>query len=138
MPSDSGCTFCDIVSGKGTSHKVFEDQHSLAFMDIYPASDGHILVISKTHWESVFEIDSDAIKAVADTSRKVALAIQKTLSPDGMSIVQANGEAAGQTVMHYHWHLLPRTVGHKMRLYGPRQATPERLDELARSIIANL
>ena len=138
MQSDPSCTFCEIVSGKGTSHKVYEDQHSLAFMDIYPASDGHILVISKTHCESVFEINSDVIKAVADTSRRVAIAIHKTLSPDGISIVQANGAAAGQTVMHYHWHLLPRTVGHKMRLHGPRQADPERLDELARAIVGNL
>ena len=138
MNSDPSCIFCNIVAGNKPCHKVLETDLVLAFMDIYPASDGHTLVIPKVHRESVFDIQDESIQAVASAARRIACAIQAALEPDGMSIVQANGAAAGQTVMHYHWHLLPRTVGHRMRLHGPRQADPERLAELAREIAAKL
>ena len=138
METEASCIFCSIVAGQKPSHKVLETDLVLAFMDIYPASDGHTLVVPKEHCESVFDINEAAIQAVAAAAREIASAIQAALSPDGMSIVQANGAAAGQTVMHYHWHLLPRTVGHRMRLHGPRQADPERLTELAKAIAEKL
>jgi histidine triad (HIT) family protein len=136
--SDPSCIFCKIVAGEKPSHKVLETDTVLAFMDIYPACDGHTLVVPKEHCDSVFHISEIAMQSVAAAGRSIAVAIQAALSPDGMSIVQANGAAAGQTVMHYHWHLLPRTVGRRMRLHGPRQADPERLAELAKAIAEKL
>lgn len=136
--AESSCIFCNIVSGAKPCHKVLETDLVLAFMDIYPAGDGHTLVIPKAHYESVFDISVEGMRAVASAGHALASAINAALAPDGMSIVQANGAAAGQTVLHYHWHLLPRTAGQRMRLHGPRQAAPERLDELARQIASHL
>ena len=126
--------FCQIVSGAQPCHRVYEDDSVLAFMDIYPATRGHTLLIPKEHFESVFDITGAAIQAVSDTARRNAIAIAKLVEPDGMSIVQANGAAAGQTVMHYHLHLLPRAQGQKLRLHGPRQAPAEELAKVAAAI----
>jgi histidine triad (HIT) family protein len=107
-------------------------------MDIFPASEGHTLVIPKQHFESVFEISESAMQAVSLAARRIASAIRAELEPDGMTIAQVNGEAAGQTVMHYHLHLLPRTRGQSMRLHGTREADPARLEALACAFAARL
>lgn len=138
MSSDSNCIFCQIVAGAQTSHRVYEDDLTLAFMDIYPATTGHALVVPKTHFASVLDISDESMRAVAGTARAVASAIHRAFEPDGMSIVQANGAAAGQTVLHYHLHLLPRATGQKLRLHGPRQADPDELASVAKSIAALL
>ena len=138
MAENEKCIFCDIVAGQAPSSKVFEDEHAVAFMDIFPAARGHLLVVSKTHAESLMEVDEETCVAVARTVRKLAAALDELLAPDGISVVQANGEAAGQTVMHYHVHLLPRTAGVKLRLHGPRQANQNELSELAAQISALL
>lgn len=127
MTHDTKCIFCRIVSGDAPSHKVFEDDTVLAFMDIYPASEGHVLVIPKEHCQTVYDITEAHVCTVSAVCRRVAKAIGATLNPDGLSIVQANGGAAGQTVMHYHVHVIPRITGQKLRLHGPRQAPAEQL-----------
>ena len=138
MTADANCIFCQIARGSSPCHKVFEDELVVAFMDIYPATEGHTLVLPKTHHPSVLEITDDSVRAVASAARSVAQAIDRTISPDGVSIVQANAAAAGQTVMHYHVHVLPRLAGQKLRLHGPRQGDPAQLERVARSIAANL
>jgi histidine triad (HIT) family protein len=98
--SDPDCIFCRIVAGKMPCHKVMETDQVLSIMDIYPASEGHTLVMPKQHYETVFDITASAVQAVALAARSIAAAIHAELSPDGMTITQANGAAAGQTVMH--------------------------------------
>lgn len=132
------CIFCNIVAGTKPCHKVLETDLVLSFMDILPASEGHTLVIPKQHCETVFDISESAMQAVALAARRIAAAIRAELAPDGLTIAQANGAAAGQTVMHYHLHLLPRTRGQAMRLHGATAADPARLDELARAFAARL
>ena len=138
MASDSNCVFCQIISGGQPCHRVYEDDLTLAFMDIYPATIGHALVVPKAHFASVLDISDEAMRAIAGTARTVAVAINRAYDPDGMSIVQANGAAAGQTVEHYHLHLLPRATGQKLRLHGPRKADAEELARVAKTIADQL
>ena len=138
MSSQAECIFCGIVAGSRPCHKVIETEAALAFMDIHPASEGHTLVIPKRHCETVFDITDEDMRAVAALVRRVAAAIRTQLAPDGLSIAQVNGTAAGQTVMHYHVHLLPRTQGEPMRLHGSRPADPDQLATLARALAAHL
>lgn len=138
MRSDTDCIFCSIVAGVRPCHKVLETDQVLAIMDIYPSSDGHTLVMPKEHFESVFDISESAMQAVALAARRTAAAIRAELAPDGMVVSQLNGAAAGQTVMHYHVHVVPRNEGARRRLHGEQGADPTRLAELARAIAARL
>lgn len=101
------CIFCRIVAGQIPSVKLFEDDRTLAFMDINPSSDGHCLIIPKNHSATFFDIPEGDLMAVMHTARKVALAIKKSLTPDGMRVYQLNGRVAGQIVDHFHVHLVP-------------------------------
>jgi len=138
MTTDSDCIFCAIVAGSMPCHKVLETDRVMSIMDIYPASEGHALVIPKRHCATVFDISDSDMQAVALAGKRIAAAIRAELAPDGMTIAQVNGAAAGQSVMHYHLHLLPRTEGERMRLHGDEQADPARLEELARAFAARL
>lgn len=119
LPTDSECIFCKIVAGNIPSFKVYEDDHTLAFMDIFPAVSGHTLVIHKGHYETLFDMPEEAVAAVATSVRRVAEAVKSTLSPDGVNILQNNYPAAGQTVPHYHVHILPRTPGDGLMVKWP-------------------
>ena len=132
------CIFCQIVAGERACRKVLETEEVISFMDIFPASEGHTLVIPKQHCSSVFDIPESAMLAAAATVRRVAAAIEAELAPDGMTVTQANGEAAGQTVMHYHVHLIPRTTGERMRFHGTGEADPNRLAAIAAALAARL
>ena len=111
MIVDPDCIFCKIVAGTLPSFKLHEDEATLAFMDINPISPGHCLVIPKTHFANVFDGTDAPLAAVMATTRKVAIAVRDALEPDGMNLFQANGPAAGQTVYHFHMHILPRKTG---------------------------
>jgi histidine triad (HIT) family protein len=109
---DAGeCIFCRIVAGTSDCQAIYEDEATLAFMDIHPANDGHCLVIPKAHFETVFDMAPAAFGAVASTVAKVACVVNEVLRPGGISLVQANGELAGQSVLHVHVHVLPRRAG---------------------------
>jgi len=105
------CVFCMIRDGKIPSSKIYDDARTLAFMDINPVSRGHCLVASKAHAATLYEVDVEDFKAVAATAKKLATAIKKALSPDGLNLLQANGAAAFQSVPHFHLHLIPRWTG---------------------------
>lgn len=102
------CVFCAIRDGKIPSFKIYEDENSLAFMDINPLTDGHCLVIAKNHAENLFEITEENLAQVMKTVKKVALALRAALKPEGLNLLQANGKAAYQSVPHFHLHLVPR------------------------------
>ena len=136
--TDTDCIFCQIAVGARDCHKVLETDEIVCFMDIFPASEGHALVIPKQHCTSVFDIPERALEAVTSAVRRVAAALRAELDPDGMTITQANGGAAGQTVMHYHMHLIPRTSGERLRLHGTGEGDPTRLAEIAAALAARL
>lgn len=133
------CVFCKLVAGTIPSTRVYEDEHTLAFMDIGQVNPGHVLVALKKHAENLYALDEAQAAAVARTARRVALAIRDAFSPEGLSVYQANGRAAGQTVFHYHVHLLPRHAGDGMELVWPAKNPPrEKLEEYAARIRAKL
>jgi histidine triad (HIT) family protein len=131
MPS----IFSRIVSGEIPSIKIYEDERTLAFMDINPAGRGHALVISKAEYSDLFTIPAEALAAVTNTVRRVAVALRDTLKPDGMNIIQNNGTAAGQTVFHYHVHVIPRWEGdNAVRLWTPQPSDQVELQTLAEQV----
>ena len=125
------CIFCKIVAGQVPSQRVYEDERVFVFMDAFPVADGHTLVIPKAHAENLFETPTVDLQAVIAVSRRVADALRSVLSPDGLMVFQLNGEAAGQTVFHYHMHLLPRMAGSALALHVRTPGDPERLRTLA-------
>jgi histidine triad (HIT) family protein len=131
MATRPDCIFCEIVRGEAPSHRVCEDERTIAFMDIFPVTDGHTLVVTKDHFENLFEADEDALAAIARTSHRVAAAIRSELAPDGLMVFQLNGRAAGQTVFHYHMHLMPRATGEPLALVSRVPGIPARLAEIA-------
>jgi histidine triad (HIT) family protein len=105
------CVFCMIRDGKIPSAKVYDDERTLAFMDINPLTRGHCLVATKAHATTLYDAEVEDLKAAIATAKKVAGALRKALSPDGLNVLQANGAAAFQSVPHFHLHLIPRWTG---------------------------
>lgn len=132
--TESQCIFCKIARGEIPAVKVHEDAHTLTFMDIQPASPGHALVIPKAHAPDLLEIADAELIAATRTAQRVARAVRKALAPDGIRIVQTNGAAAGQSVFHYHVHVIPMREGHRIGAHGRERADPEELKALAARI----
>lgn len=131
MPS----IFTRIVNGEIPAARVYEDEQTLAFLDIGPASRGHTLVICKQELPTLLDLPPDLLAAVAYTVQRVARAVMDTLQPDGLNILQNNGAAAGQTVHHYHVHIIPRWEGDRaLGLWQPGTAAPDDLRQLASAI----
>jgi len=105
------CVFCKIRDGAIPSTRVYEDERTLAFMDIHPLNDGHCLVVTRAHAETIFDADLADLAAAIATARRVAEALRRALAPDGLNLLQANGKAAFQSVPHFHLHLIPRFTG---------------------------
>ena len=139
MSGHDDCLFCRIISGDIPSFKVYEDERTLAFMDINPANDGHCLVIPKEHSQDVFAIAEDSIVAVVKSARRVARAVQAALQPEGVNLLQSNGAAAGQSVYHFHMHVLPRRDGDELKMnWGMKPGDMQRIGELATRIAGNI
>ena len=139
MSSDPDCIFCKIIAGEIPCFKIYEDDDTLAFMDINPANDGHALVIPKEHAENVHSVSDDAIAATVMTAKKVAAAVDKTLNPQGLNLLQCNGPAAAQSVLHFHMHVLPRRDGDELKLnWGLEPGDMDAIGGLAERIRANL
>ena len=105
------CVFCRIRDGQIPSTRVYEDERTIAFMDINPLNEGHTLVIPRVHAATLFDADEADLQAAIATARRVARAIREALRPDGLNLLQANGAAAFQSVAHFHFHLVPRYTG---------------------------
>jgi histidine triad (HIT) family protein len=102
------CIFCAIASNRAPASIVYQDESTIAFLDIHPISKGHTLVIPREHCANLYELSADAGEMVMRTTVKVAEALRDVLKPDGLNLLQSNGQAAGQTVFHFHFHLVPR------------------------------
>ena len=133
------CVFCRIVAKQIPAAVVHEDQHTLAFMDIGQVNPGHVLVAAKAHCENVFTLDHAQAAAVFRAVTRVARAVRGAFAPPGLSLYQANGTPAGQTVFHFHVHLVPRHEGDGMNLSWPVKNPPrEKLEEYAAKIRGQL
>lgn len=135
MATDPNCVFCRIVAKQIPATVVHEDADTLAFMDIGQVNPGHVLVAAKGHAENLYALEDAQARAVFAAAAKLARAIRDAFSPQGLSVYQANGKAAGQTVFHFHMHLVPRHEGDGMALAWPVKNPPrEQLEAAARKI----
>ncbi len=132
---DSENIFAKIIRGEMPKVAVYEDQETLAFMDVFPQSEGHVLVISKTAQAvNLSDLDPKALGHMMQTVQKVSGAVVKALAPDGFRIVQFNGEAAGQTVYHTHFHIIPVYDGQALGRHGEGMAHSDALEAIAEKI----
>lgn len=135
----SNCIFCRIMAKEIPATVVHEDEHTLAFMDIGQVNPGHVLVAVKKHADNIYALDEAQAAAVFRSAAAVARAIRAAFEPQGLSVYQANGTAAGQTVFHLHIHLVPRYEGDGMALTWPVKNPPrEKLAQYAEKIRAKL
>jgi len=110
------CIFCKIVAGEIPAQIVDEDEHTLAFMDIAPATRGHALVIPKVHANDLWEIDEEQFAAVARSAHRLAQKVKQRLDPDGVNLINSCRPEAWQTVFHLHVHVIPRYSGDPLKL----------------------
>jgi histidine triad (HIT) family protein len=136
MAYDNGNVFARILRGEIPAHKVHEDEHTLAFMDVMPQADGHVLVIPKAAAENILEAPPDALAATILTTQRVARAVQRAFAAPGILIAQLNGSAAGQSVFHLHFHVVPRHAGLDLRFHARDMADPKILAEHAARVRA--
>ena len=127
--ADPDCLFCKIVAGEIPATIVAQDERTVAFMDINPATRGHALVIPRAHARDVHEIDPEDLTAVAASAQRIAARAVQELGADGVNLLQSNGRAAWQTVFHFHLHVIPRYEGDPLRL--PWVPAPGDMDDVA-------
>lgn len=130
--------FAKILRGEIPCHKVYEDAQAIAFMDIMPRCDGHVLVIPKTPSRNLLDATPETLAALMPAVQKLARACKTAMAAEGVSIEQYNEPASGQTVFHLHFHILPRWEGVKLKPHGAEMAKPEVLAALAEKIKAAL
>ena len=135
---DSNNIFAKIIRGEIPCHKVYEDAETLAFMDIMPQGEGHTLVLAKTPSRNIIDASPAALVAAILTAQKIARAAKIAFSADGVTILQFNEHASGQTVFHLHFHVIPRREGVTLQPHTGKMADPEILKEHARRIAAAL
>ncbi|MSP43226.1 MAG: HIT family protein [Alphaproteobacteria bacterium] len=136
MSNDPACIFCKILRGEIGSVKIHEDQDTLSFMDVMPQSPGHCLVIPKRHAADILEISADEAAVLIRATQRLAKAVKSALLPDGIGVYQFNGNAAGQTVFHVHFHVIPRHAGAELGFHARQMADPATLYPLASKIAA--
>jgi histidine triad (HIT) family protein len=129
------CIFCKIAQKQVPSTLVYEDEKTVAFLDIRPLNEGHTLVIPKEHYENIFDIPKELICYIHRFTKRVAIAVEKATHADGISIIQQNGEAAGQEIFHLHVHVIPRYKGQKLPRFDElSEADREQLSRTAAKI----
>jgi histidine triad (HIT) family protein len=129
MAADPECVFCRIAAGELPSTRVDEDERTVAFMDINPATRGHVLVIPRAHSADLLEIGDDDLAAVGRMGRKIATRAKERLGADGVNLLNSCGRVAWQTVFHFHLHVIPRYANDPLRL--PWEPGPGDRDEIA-------
>lgn len=138
QPYDPSNVFAKILRGELPCHKLYEDADTLAFMDIMPRGDGHCLVIPKKPSRNIFDVDADSLAAVARTTQKLARAVVKAFSADGVTVQQFNEPAGGQVVFHLHVHVIPRFEGISLRPHSGQMEKSEILTANAEKIASAL
>lgn len=132
---DNNCIFCKIANGDIPSRTIYENEKFRVILDNGPATDGHALVLPKDHYANLFEIPADLAAEAMKTAQIAAVMLKDKLDADGLNIVQNNGETAGQTVHHFHMHIIPRYKGDGQNiLWKPGHPSDQELDEVLRRI----
>ena len=134
MPYDPSNIFAKILRGEIPSVKVYEDDKTLAFMDVMPEADGHVLVIPREGAENILDLSPQGMTAMMATTQKVARAVDRALAPDGILLKQYNRAAAGQSVFHVHFHIVPRWEAVPMAPHGKVMVEAAKLEPIAAKI----
>ncbi|MFY0637740.1 HIT family protein [Maricaulis maris] len=135
-PYDPENIFAKILRGELPCVKVYEDEHVLSFMDIFPQAPGHVLVVPREPARNALEMTDGALQAAMVRVKRIALAVKTALAPDGIVLTQFNGAPAGQTVFHVHFHIIPRTKGDALGAHAGGQADMDELADQAARIAA--
>lgn len=138
MNYDPNNVFAQILRGEVPAVKVYEDEHTLAFMDVMPQTEGHTLVVPKENACNIFDLSPESAAAVIKTTQKIARAVKKGLDASGVMLAQLNGTAAGQSVFHVHFHVIPRSNGIDLKMHAREMENPDRLEVIAEKIRAAL
>ncbi len=140
MMKDENCIFCKIANGEIPSATVYEDERFRVILDLGPATKGHALILPKEHFDDVCRLDGAYAAGVLPLAAKIGQAMKQGLGCDGFNLVQNNGEAAGQTVRHFHMHVIPRYAGGPKGIaaWEPGSADGKELEELAEKIRTNI
>lgn len=131
---DPNNVFAKILRGEAPAYRIYEDANTLAFLDIMPQSNGHTLVIPKAEAENIFDLTPDLLAATVISTQKVARAVREAFRPAGLMIGQLNGTGAGQTVFHFHFHIIPRYDSVSLSFHAKDRADPDVLEEHAEKI----
>jgi len=135
---DPNNIFAKILRGEAPCFQVYEDEMTLAFMDVMPQAEGHTLVIPKYPAEDLLDLDPEYAAAMAKTVKKIAAAVKKAFSAPGILVAQLNGAPAGQTVFHIHTHIIPRSQGIDLKLHARQMADFDELKKHAERIKASM
>lgn len=138
MNYDPNNVFAKILRGDIPAVKVYEDEHTLAFMDAMPQAEGHTLVVPKENASDIFDLSPESAAAVIKTTQKIARAVKKGLDASGVMLAQLNGTAAGQSVFHVHFHVIPRSDGIDLKMHARGLENRDRLEAIAEKIKAAL
>ena len=129
------CIFCKLANGVFPTRTVYEDESFRVILDLGPATKGHALILPKSHAANLYELPDDVAAKVLPLAKKIAKQMKEKLGCDGLNLVQNNGEAAGQTVMHFHLHLIPRYEGDGQNiLWKPTEPSAEELDAILETL----
>jgi len=132
MMEERVCKFCQIVAKRIPANIVYEDEYTISFLDIRPASIGHTLLVPRQHFEKLSDVPSTIIRELAISLQTISACIVKAVNADGLNILQNNGSAAGQVIPHVHFHLIPRFSGDGLHLGAFRQGHTE--DKLMKQV----
>ena len=134
---DCNCIFCKIANGEIPSTTLYEDEDFRVILDLGPATRGHALLLPKEHYQDLFALDDETASKVLVTAKKVAGKIKKAMGADGVNVLQNNGALAGQTVFHFHMHMIPRYKDdHAGILWTPGETTQEDMAEIKKLVDA--
>jgi len=136
MAYDKDNIFARIIRGEIPCHRIHEDADSIAFMDIMPQAEGHALVVPKVAGEDIFSTPPESLAAAIRTAQLVARAVKQVFAPPGVMIAQLNGQAAGQSVFHLHFHVIPRYAGKELGIHAAAKADSAKLAEQAERLRA--
>lgn len=133
--SEPDCLFCKIIAGELPAQIVDEDEHTVAFMDINPATRGHALVVPRTHARDLLEIEEDELAATMWAVQRLARKVHERLGADGINVLNSCGQAAWQTIFHFHMHVIPRYQGDPLRLpWIPAEGDPDEIAAAAEAL----
>jgi histidine triad (HIT) family protein len=133
--ADEDCIFCKISAGEAPAEIIYEDEHTLAFMDLNPWTRGHALVIPRRHSRNLFDIDDEDLARTAQSAKRVALRAREALDCDGVNLLNSSEQAAWQTVFHFHVHVIPRYEDDPLQLPGkPMEVGEGELAEVAEQL----